>query len=92
MNADLEHVNSTHSSSSSLKQIEKLILKLNQNAMDSLKEGKSDICKELLMKAESSLLSMDKNHEIMSKSGDAVNFKNKLLGITYNNLGCFFKQ
>lgn len=62
MNADLDNV--THTSTPmSLKTFEKLILKLNQQGMDSLGEGKSDICKEQLMKAESALLNMDRNME-----------------------------
>jgi hypothetical protein len=59
--------------------------------MDALAKSNRDYCKEQLMKAESALLNLDKNYEATNRSGDVVMLKNKLLGITYNNLGCFFK-
>lgn len=44
------------------------------------------------MSAENAVLGIDKFHEVMARSNEAVSLKNKLLGLTYNNLGCLYKQ
>ena len=60
--------------------------------MNSLKDGKSELCRDLLLKAENTLLTMDKMDDLnFLGSSEAVNLKNKLLGLTYNNFGCLYK-
>jgi hypothetical protein len=60
--------------------------------MDLLKDGKYDLCNDYLFKAENVLLSINElGEDTENNQFDIVNLKNKLLGLTYNNIGCLFK-
>lgn len=81
-----------------LNELERLIINLNHTAMTFLKSNQFDFAKELLKKAEVHLLNVDtqvpsKTESLESGGISALStLKNKLLGLTYNNLGCVAKQ
>lgn len=85
-------------------ELERLIINLNHTAMQFLRGNQYDLATALLVKAETNLLQVDSQITQMQESvgQDSLNdagqinllnaLKNKLLGLTYNNLGCVAKQ
>eukprot|EP01017_Pseudomicrothorax_dubius_P031418 TRINITY_DN4006_c0_g2_i7.p1 TRINITY_DN4006_c0_g2~~TRINITY_DN4006_c0_g2_i7.p1 ORF type:complete len:423 (+),score=97.76 TRINITY_DN4006_c0_g2_i7:58-1326(+) len=64
--------------------IHDLILKCNKTAMDNLKNNDFDGCVDLLKKAEKLLV-----HDVLNSRSEK---SYRLLGITLNNLGCFYRR
>ncbi|KAL4481627.1 hypothetical protein ABPG74_007716 [Tetrahymena malaccensis] len=82
---DISDQNSLMPQEEEYKQMEKLILKSNKLGMEYLKIEKKADCLELLKKCEKLLLS--------EYNKSQQNFViNKLLAITYNNLGCYYRK
>ncbi|EAR93967.2 tetratricopeptide repeat protein (macronuclear) [Tetrahymena thermophila SB210] len=82
---DISDQNSLKPQEEEYKQMEKLILKSNKLGMEYLKIEKKADCLELLKKCEKLLLS--------EYNKSQQNFViNKLLAITYNNLGCYYRK
>lgn len=66
-------------------QIEQIILTCNKSAMDLLKAGSLSLAFDLLKKAER--LIHFEGHRFQSERD-----KDKLLSLTLNNLGCYYKK
>ena len=66
-------------------QIEQMILTCNKSAMDLLKAGSLSLAFDLLKKAER--LIHFEGHRFQSERD-----KDKLLSLTLNNLGCYYKK
>ncbi|KAL4512779.1 hypothetical protein ABPG72_017464 [Tetrahymena utriculariae] len=82
---DISDQNSLMPQEEEYKQMEKLILKSNKLGMEYLKIEKKADCLELLKKCEKLLL--------CEYNKSQQNFIiNKLLAITYNNLGCYYRK
>ena len=81
-----------HNQQTALTQLQKFVVKLNQNAMDYLKHSKHDLARDMLAKAENTLLTIEQSKDPAYKTSNASNLKTKLLSMTYKNFGELFKQ
>ncbi|CDW75690.1 UNKNOWN [Stylonychia lemnae] len=82
----LEQKNST------LAQLEKFILKQVYNSQTFISQQKHDIAREHLHKAEFTLLNIEQSKDPILKTISALNLKNKLLTVIYQNFGLLYKQ